>query len=561
MANVVSPWQILASVYVSVRIFWACRMPIMDCDEVYNYWEPLFFVLYGDGGLQTWEYAHEYALRTYAYLWPLKQLAPLLSTLMRILQPANSFLTDFPVQNDRLATFVAMKAVLAGSMAVAEVVWCHALSTRLLMSRRHVPFYLALIMGTSAGMNHASAALLPSSTWMFAFLLASTAYLYERHYAFCVAAVAATLTIGWPFGVMMLAPLGLRILWKEWMVRSAKGVFLLLTFTAAIAVAVQAVVMVIDYRNYGIWVSPTINIFTYNAAGGGDELYGTERITYYVKNLFLNLNVVSFLGAAVLPMIVFTQLRDADLIVLLSPMYLWLAVVVPRPHKEERFLFPIYPLLCLGAVLTVDKIANFIGRIVSVLSRHKELMMRQRHAVHILVWSLSVFVSMLRTMALYKYYSAPMHIYAALNVLQEEGATIIESKTVCTCGEWHRFPSSFFLPKGVHLTFLESSFRGQLPQYFSIHGSRPEGQQVLQSFNDQNKEEPLRYGNLTMCDWIVDLQDGECAPAKAQVVKSVPFMDAGRTQALHRILYLPYLHEQSIEMEKVHYQNYVLYQM
>ena len=28
---------------------------VHDCDEVYNYWEPLHFLLYGYG-MQTWEY-------------------------------------------------------------------------------------------------------------------------------------------------------------------------------------------------------------------------------------------------------------------------------------------------------------------------------------------------------------------------------------------------------------------------------------------------------------------------------------------------------------------------
>jgi alpha-1,2-mannosyltransferase len=28
---------------------------ISDCDEVFNYWEPMHFMLYGTG-LQTWEY-------------------------------------------------------------------------------------------------------------------------------------------------------------------------------------------------------------------------------------------------------------------------------------------------------------------------------------------------------------------------------------------------------------------------------------------------------------------------------------------------------------------------
>lgn len=36
--------------------FWC---PIADCDEVFNYWEPLHHLLYGHG-LQTWEYAPRY---------------------------------------------------------------------------------------------------------------------------------------------------------------------------------------------------------------------------------------------------------------------------------------------------------------------------------------------------------------------------------------------------------------------------------------------------------------------------------------------------------------------
>lgn len=40
---------------------------ITDCDETFNYWEPLHYLLYGKG-LQTWEYSPEYALRSYTYL-------------------------------------------------------------------------------------------------------------------------------------------------------------------------------------------------------------------------------------------------------------------------------------------------------------------------------------------------------------------------------------------------------------------------------------------------------------------------------------------------------------
>ena len=37
------------------RILSAWYNIIHDCDEVYNYWEPLHFLLYGHG-MQTWEY-------------------------------------------------------------------------------------------------------------------------------------------------------------------------------------------------------------------------------------------------------------------------------------------------------------------------------------------------------------------------------------------------------------------------------------------------------------------------------------------------------------------------
>ena len=37
------------------RVLCALYNIIHDCDEVYNYWEPLHFLLYGHG-MQTWEY-------------------------------------------------------------------------------------------------------------------------------------------------------------------------------------------------------------------------------------------------------------------------------------------------------------------------------------------------------------------------------------------------------------------------------------------------------------------------------------------------------------------------
>ena len=38
-----------------VRVALAMMLPIPDCDETFNYWEPTHMTVYGRG-MQTWEY-------------------------------------------------------------------------------------------------------------------------------------------------------------------------------------------------------------------------------------------------------------------------------------------------------------------------------------------------------------------------------------------------------------------------------------------------------------------------------------------------------------------------
>ena len=58
-------WWLGAPAFVAllaVRSLAAATAPIMDCDETFNYWEPLHYLLRGTG-MQTWEYSPEFALR------------------------------------------------------------------------------------------------------------------------------------------------------------------------------------------------------------------------------------------------------------------------------------------------------------------------------------------------------------------------------------------------------------------------------------------------------------------------------------------------------------------
>lgn len=117
----------------------------------------------------------------------------------------------------------------------------------------------------------------------------------------------------------------------------------------------------IDSYYYGKLVIAPLNIVLYNVfTPHGPDLYGTEPWYFYLINGFLNFNVVFALALLVLPL---TSLMEYLLQrfhvqnlghpywLTLAPMYIWFIIFFIQPHKEERFLFPVYPLICLcGAV-------------------------------------------------------------------------------------------------------------------------------------------------------------------------------------------------------------------
>lgn len=129
----------------------------------------------------------------------------------------------------------------------------------------------------------------------------------------------------------------------------------------------------VDSWAYGRRTFPTLNIVLYNLfSGNGPALYGTSPSTYYFANLFLNFNYLLPLSLLALPALAITYQFDNRrlgktqqapvagetspytlLSLRLLPFYLWLAIMSLQPHKEERFMFPVYPLLCFNACVTV----------------------------------------------------------------------------------------------------------------------------------------------------------------------------------------------------------------
>ncbi|KAJ7268863.1 hypothetical protein O6H91_Y398500 [Diphasiastrum complanatum] len=133
-----------------------------------------------------------------------------------------------------------------------------------------------------------------------------------------------------------------------------------------------------------------------------------------------------------------------------------------------------------------------------------------------LAMALILVLSYSRTTSLLQGYSAPMHVYRQLSSLENTSST---GSTVCIGSEWHRFPSSFFLPSSSYkVSWVDDGFRGLLPFPFN---STAGGTRVAPAyFNNQNQA-----------------SSGQFAVAERS------FLDNQKSPPLYRAFFIPWLWE------------------
>ena len=112
-----------------------------------------------------------------------------------------------------------------------------------------------------------------------------------------------------------------------------------------------------------------------------------------------------------------------------TTMMLWLGIFMTRPHKEERFLYPIYPLLLVSAAAAV-----------SICVKHVKLWGVTKLLVRLLV-VVHILVSLSRVLALLNNYSGAMDIFVRLNDpgLKYKSTHIENTEVVNVClgKEWY----------------------------------------------------------------------------------------------------------------------------
>ncbi|WFD31488.1 dextrin dextranase [Malassezia sp. CBS 17886] len=550
-------WRGAFAALFALRAVAAVYMIVADCDEVYNYWEPVHLLAAPTAlaatpvrAFETWEYAPQYAIRSWAYI-ALHAAVPAAVLRAAAVPPHYAF--------------YALRLALAALSAAADATLYRSVADTV---NARVARYMLVFLATSAGVTVASVALLPSSFVMYTTSMAMAAAMRRASTRDSARTFAGTAWFalgalgGWPFALVIALPfvfeelclasgdagrsaLGWR--WARWL--GAVGA------AALLAVPIAG----IDTLAYGRVVLVALNTVLYNvlgrARGIGPELYGVEPWTYYGVNLLLNFSVAMPLALVSLVGVWATAARlparfsgafagtapargpGSSPAVLLGirmlPVYLWVGMLTLQAHKEERFLYPIYPLLCFNAGVGLFLVRSWLEAAYLRLTRSPYRASRSWlfPAATLVPLLLAGVLGLLRVAALVAHYSAPMDIALALRAHEHALPTPPAPRRLCYGKEWHRFPSHFFVPAHVEVQFVRSEFRGILPHHFTrgdgagehalaavdqsvawVWPWRAVTRTVSRTVNERNEEEGDRYVPVDTCDFLIDV-DWPARPA------------------------------------------------
>ncbi|KAH9486228.1 Alpha-1,2-mannosyltransferase ALG9 [Psilocybe cubensis] len=610
------PWapsfSLAVRILFLIRISGAMYSNINDCDEVFNFWEPLHFLDQGYG-FQTWELSPVYALRSWAYI------------LLHALPPR---IGNIIVAGDKRAAFFGVRIFLGAISVLVEAKLYRAITERI---NERVGRYFFFIMLFNAGMWNSATAFLPSTFAMYTTALAFSYACIPSSTGNKRRTLAATVIfalggiVGWPFALALAIPFIFEELfvygadtvtpenWNSWFA----GRVIRLAGAGLTASLIFIPVIGIDSLAYGELAIVPWNIIRYNIFGGterGPTLYGTEPWHFYIKNLFLNFNVLIFFALFSLPALVITYFVDRKRLGLtkpspnqsspftllglrLAPLYVWLGILTLQPHKEERFMFPAYPLLCFNAAVCLYLARGWLETAYISWTKSpyqaSQTLIFSRFTLSVVF--LSSFLSLARILGQWFYYHSPMTVVfelqsaelpRLLNVtgllpdypegMDEEERPRIDLSpikefdlTLCYGKDWYRFPGHFLVPNHIKIEFVKSEFDGMLPRHFEEKlptderessaiteladrwWLRPETRFVPKDLNDLNKEDASHYVPVSECDYLVDLDFPQHPRTSAlepryavmsdtwERVSCHPFLDAENSFILTRMFWLP----------------------
>jgi alpha-1,2-mannosyltransferase len=451
---------------------------------------------------------------------------------------------------------------MCGMCAVAETYFIKNIYERF---GKRIATFSTIFLLFSNGMFNAAPSYVPSTFAMICLLIAFGSWFSismdkeeeKFKYIVCIATAGTAVLLGWPFCIVCIIPLALDCIFSFGFFKSLKTAII-------VTVSLLGAIAYVDYIFYKRVFFTPVHLVLYNK-GSGSEKYGVEPWNFFFKNLTLAFNIAFWL-ALICPIVIYLHskivkksvgyIRHFRWVVYILPFQIWFWFFTVIKHKEERFLFVVYPTICLAAAITLELIAQivdflFLGNKFAQISKgdsSKGVIYPKRSFFSYILVGLALFVFTLlgisRTAAVFTNYHAPFIIYGNLyNDLIREGKSN-ESINICVGKEWYRFPSSFFLPsENVKLQFIRSEFRGLLPKPFEKVNATSV---IPTDMNSDNREEMSRYIDPKDCDYLVDFdfedqkEEHYVRDSKNwEIIYKIPFLDVSRSPPLTRSFYIP----------------------
>ncbi|KAH3901525.1 related to Alpha-1,2-mannosyltransferase ALG9 [Saccharomycodes ludwigii] len=511
---------------------------ISDCDETYNYLDPLNFLLRGFGK-ETWEYSPVYSIRSWAFLLPFYSILKPLSAIGLL-------------PSDLL--FFSLRFVLGAFSALSEIYLFKQLLTTFNLTQANWWLFLQIF---NPGWFHACVELLPSSFAMILLLLSTGHFLKYLSTKSTVSFINSLIFVfiagilGWPFVLLIAVPLVLQYVVSKHKcfftnvfktgVKSLIGLFLIIF-----------IVLTIDSIIYGKITPVFYNIVSYNVLQANEEtgpnIFGVEPWYYYVLNLVLNFPILTLLGVVGFSLLVPFDHNLIQILPIFSQLFIWIGVFISQPHKEERFLYPIYGLITFTASLFYTKI--FQNNATTMQSNNR-LQLTIKSFVKLFSITAIIIQSLLRIYALINNYTAPIGVYFHLFDIQD---ILTEYKTnntdnslinVCVGREWYHFPTSLLLPDNFRIRYVPSGFDGLLPGDFNEKVDKLTSiRSIPPGMNNANRFDAGKIFDHKDCDLYVDISStiGEkdiFNPQNMNAIYCEKFIDIENSKLLGRAFTLP----------------------
>ncbi|GME94625.1 unnamed protein product [Ambrosiozyma monospora] len=262
-------------------------------------------------------------------------------------------------------------------------------------------------------------------------MLSTSAAARDKYYTLAIFSTAVGGVLGWPFAMVLIVPFLINIFITFISRQSYKQFGFYLIIGAAALCGTLSITSQIDYAFYGKTEFVSLNIMLYNvinsSESAGPNIFGVEPTSYYVINLLLNfygIGLLSVLGLAAGIVLRVEKASFWQIETIVFPIVIWCAIFFAQPHKEERFMYPIYHLITISAAYAAQSITGVFGNAFIISTLHA---IWTKIAIFIVIST----VSTLRIISLIQNYGAALAVYSHLPQVSNK------PENVCVGREWY----------------------------------------------------------------------------------------------------------------------------